>query len=129
MPADRVELVQAKPQARSRIGNGKDLLPNVDGRSTMMRRYRELLAQLLEDMGNNQSEARTIIARRAATLACWCEAAEAQMANSGTIDIAEYTTATNALRRLLADLGLDRGSRDVTPDLRTYLSRHEGRGQ
>jgi hypothetical protein len=111
----------SKPQGRSRIGNGRAILPDVDGRSAAMRRYKEILAQLITDMGGDPSEAQTIIARRASTLAVWCEQAEADMANGSNFDVGEFTTATNALRRLLADIGLERKARDITPTLDAYL--------
>lgn len=117
-------VTQAKPTGRSRIGNGKALLPDVDGRSAAMRRYKEILAQLTADMGGDPSEAQTMIARRAATLAVWCESAEADMARGAAFDIASFTTAANSLRRLLADLGLERRPRDVTPTVRDFI---EGR--
>jgi hypothetical protein len=87
-----------------------------------MRRYKEILGALINDMGGDPSEAKSIIARRASTLAVWCEAVEADLANGKVIDIAEFTTATNALRRLLTDIGLERKARDITPTLRSYLS-------
>ena len=37
------------------------------------------------------------------------------------MDVQTYTTAVNALRRLLCDLGLERVARDVTPPLSDYL--------
>jgi hypothetical protein len=111
-----------KPQGRSRIGNGHDLLAGVDGRSSTMRRYKEILGQLLADVGGDPSEAQSIIARRAATLAVWSEAAEAEMANGEALDVGTYTTAINALRRLLTDLGLERRAREVTPSLTAYLN-------
>lgn len=111
----------AKPQGRSRVGNGKDVLSGVDGRSVMVRRYKEILAQLTADMGGDPTEARQIIARRASTIAVWCEQVEADMANGASLDIGEFTTATNALRRLLSDIGLERKARDVTPTLAKYL--------
>lgn len=40
------------------------------------------------------------------------------------VDLAEFMALTNAQRRLLADLGLERKMRDVTPDLRDII---EGR--
>ena len=41
----------AKPEARSRVSNGKDLfLDGVDGRSVIARRYRDILAQLTSDI-------------------------------------------------------------------------------
>ena len=123
--ANTPRIAIAKPEARSRIGNGKALLANVDGRSSEMRRYKEIFGQLVADMGGSPSEAQVIIARRAATLSVWCEGQEAAMANGHSLDVSGFTTATNALRRLLADLGLERRAKDVTPTLAQYLS---GRG-
>lgn len=120
-PLTSPALTRPKPTRRTRIGNGKAFLQNVDPHSTTVRRYREIYAQLVEDMGGEPSEAQTIIARRAATLAVWCEAAEADMANGKALDIAAFSTATNTLRRLLQDLGLERRLRDVTPSLSQYL--------
>jgi hypothetical protein len=61
-----------------------------------------------------------MVCRRAATLAVWCEQAEAEMAAGKDIDIGEFTTATNALRRLLQDIGLERKAKDIT-DLHSYI--------
>jgi hypothetical protein len=114
----------AKPSARSRVSNGKDLfLEGVDGRSAIARRYRDILAQLVSDLGGDPSEAQTIIVRRATTLAVWCEQAEGEAASGKPLDIGEYTTATNTLRRLLNDLGLERRMRDITPTIDAYLTK------
>jgi hypothetical protein len=110
-----------KRQARSRVGNGSAVLAGVDGRSAAMRRYKEILGQLVSDLGGDPSEAQTQIARRAATLAVWAEQEEAALANGGQLDIAAFTTAANTLRRLLSDLGLERRMRDVVPTLDQYL--------
>ena len=40
---DRRQAVR-KPTARSRVNNGRDVLPNVDGRSLVARRYRDVAA-------------------------------------------------------------------------------------
>ena len=53
-----------KPQFRSRIGNGNAILPDVDGRSGVMRRYKEILTQIVSDIGGDLSEAENIIVRR-----------------------------------------------------------------
>jgi hypothetical protein len=114
----------AKPEARSRVSNGKDLfLEGVDGRSALARRYRDILAQLTSDIGGDPSEAQNIIVRRATTLAVWCEQAEAKAAAGNELSIGEYATATNSLRRLLLDLGLERRMRDITPSIDAYLKR------
>jgi hypothetical protein len=126
MPVDSSTITRMKPEARSRISNGSaTFLDGVDGRSVLARRYRDILAQLVSDMGGDPSEAQSLIAKRAATLAVWRELAEASMAKGEDLDIAEFTTATNALRRLLADLGLERRARDVTPHLHDYLGIRE----
>jgi hypothetical protein len=124
MPADSGIIDAAKPQARSRVSNGSAMfLDSVDGRSVLARRYRDVLAALVSDMGGDPSEAQSLIARRSATLAVWCELAEAGMAKGDNLDIAEFTTATNALRRLLADIGLERRARDLTPTVDAYVAR------
>ena len=101
---------------------GKDLfLDGVDGRSVIARRYRDILAQLTSDIGGDPSEAQSIIIRRATQLAVWCEQAEA--ASGKPLNIGEYATATNTLRRLLLDLGLERRMRDITSRIDAYLSK------
>jgi hypothetical protein len=82
----------ARPTARSRVSNGKDmLLEGVDGRSVLARRYRNILAQLVSDLGGDPSEAQSIIARRATTLAVWCEQTEAKAAAGEVLNVTEFT--------------------------------------
>jgi hypothetical protein len=98
------------------VSNGNQLFldeSDIDGRSVMARRYRDVLAALVSDLGGDPSEAQAVIARRAATLAVWCEQSESDMAKGVPLDIGAFTTATNALRRLLADLGLERRMKDI----------------
>lgn len=112
-----------KPQAKTRVGNGTMVLEGVDGRSVVFRRYREILTSLSSDLGGDLSEAQQQIARRAASLAIWCEQQDKEAANGATIDIATYTTASNSLRRLLETLGLKRVPRNVTPTIAEYAAR------
>ena len=58
----------------------------------------------------------------AAALIAWAEVEEAKLATGEKLDVQTYTTAVNALRRLLGDLGLERVARDVTPPLADYLA-------
>jgi hypothetical protein len=95
----------------------------VDSRTAYARRYRDILAQLTADIGGDPSEAQAIIIRRATQLAVWCEQAEAEAAGGNPLNIGEYATATNTLRRRLLDLGLERRMRDITPSIDTYLKR------
>ena len=118
---DRSHLEKPPSKTRSRISNGSAVLA-ADGRSATARRYRDVLAELISDLGGDPSGAQTAIARRASALCVVCEQAEAEMVAGGVLDLAEFTTAANSLRRLLSDLGLERKLRDVTPSLSQYLA-------
>lgn len=103
------------------MSNGSAVL-NADGRSATARRYRDVLNELISDLGGDPSGAQTAIARRASALCVVCEQAEAEMVAGGILDLAEFTTAANSLRRLLSDLGLERRAKDITPSLASYYS-------
>jgi hypothetical protein len=123
----RPAVAPKKSPQRSRVGNGTDILPDIDGRSPLARRIRELLDEFKADMGGEPSAPKLVIAKRAAVLSAWCELTEAEMAKAEKtlegIDIASYTTAINTLRRLLVDIGLERKMKDVTPSLRDRIAR------
>ena len=115
-----------KPMARSRVTNGRDLLPNIDHRTLWVRRFRDVLALHLSDLGgeNLVSEAEKAIVRRAACLIVELEQLERNFALNGcssSTQLLEYGRASNTLRRLLETVGLQRRSRDVTPSLDEYL--------
>src|SRR5664279_4415761 len=119
----RSSIEKPSPRTRSRVSNGSAVLEGVDGRSAVARRYRDVLNELISDLGGDPSGAQSAIARRASALCVVCEQAEAEMVAGGILDLAEFTTAANSLRRLLSDLGLERRARDVTPSLADYIAR------
>ena len=126
-PATSISIAAHKPEARSRVSNGKALfLTNIDGRSIVARRFRDVLAAISSDLGGTDrlSEGQKQLARRAASLAVQSELVEADMAKGRTIDLEDYVRLVNALCRTLGALGLERRARDVTPRLRDVL---EGR--
>lgn len=110
------------PQFATRKGTGTAVLLGVDGRSTMARRYREITASIESDLGGDLTEAQRQLVARAATLSIWAEAREAELANGEPFDAAGYATISNALRRILCDLGLERRARNVTPRLHDYIA-------
>ena len=65
---------------------------------------------------------------KAAALIVWTEAVEAKLAGGADFDIAAYTTACNTLRRLLADIGLERKAKDIT-DVSVWLRRQRERAE
>ncbi|MBC7180156.1 MAG: hypothetical protein H5U14_08705 [Roseovarius sp.] len=110
------------PQFSTRRGTGAIALAGVDGRSLMARRFREITSGIESDLGGDLTEAQKHLTARAACLACWCEEREAELARGEDFDASQYSAVTNALRRLLSDLGIERRARDVTPDLQSYIS-------
>jgi transposase len=120
-------LVEPKPaNARSRVSNHRDLLPDVDGRSAQARRYRDILAALVSDAGglDRLGEARIQLLRRFASIAVIAESMEAAfVAGTASIEITAYSTLTSTLVRLASRIGLSRSAKDITPSLADYLSR------
>jgi hypothetical protein len=126
MTPDSAQVEDHKSHARSRISNGSAILPNVDGRSTWVRRLRDLMQLHLSDLGGDAavSEAERSIIRRCATLTVELERMEAVFAVTGEaqpdqLDL--YQRTAGSLRRLLEAVGLERRAKNVTPDLHAYL--------
>jgi hypothetical protein len=117
--------------ARSRMTNGSEMLPGVDGRTLWVRRLRDLVALHISDLGGEAacSEAEKSIVRRAATLTVELERLEQSFALAGQASVEElelYSRLSNTLRRLLDVTGLQRRSRDITPTLDQYISGRAG---
>ena len=81
-----------KVYARSRLTNGKDLLPNIDGRSLIARRYRDICSAIAADQGgiDQLSEARIQLIRRYAACCVLAEEMESRLVRGGQIDITEH---------------------------------------
>jgi hypothetical protein len=97
-----------KAHGRNRVSNGKDLLPGVDGRSLIARRYRDISTAIISDMGGvgNCSEARMQLVRRFAAAACLSEEMEAKLVNGEQIDLAAHALLCSTLVRLAQRIGL-----------------------
>lgn len=120
--------------AKSKISNGTALLPktkgkvaHTDGRSSWMRRFRDLIVVHTSDLGGAEhlSEAERSIIRRCATLTVLLERLELDFAledQASAFKIDQYQRVANTLKRLLESLGLKRRQKDVTPQSpRDYL--------
>jgi hypothetical protein len=116
-------LAPRKPEARSRVTNHADLLPGIDGRSALARRYRDIAGAIVSDMGgiDRCSEARLQLVRRFAAAAVLAEAMEARLANGESIDLGEHAHLSSTLVRIAQRIGIGRAPRGVTPDLRDYI--------
>jgi hypothetical protein len=127
MPAESPAIAVRKAEARSRVTNGNELLPGIDGRSIYARRARDLVALFVADLGgiDNASEAKKAMARRASILCVELENLEVQFAKAGGAEPAAldlYQRTSNSLGRVLDRIGLDRVPRDVTPSLEQYAA-------
>jgi hypothetical protein len=108
---------------KSAVSNGSKLLPGIDGRSSWVRRCRDILEELVSDHGGFEmvSAAELNITRRAAVLTTELEILEARFATNGSAsatDLDLYTRAAGNLRRMLETIGIKRDpsrARDVTP--------------
>ena len=123
MGAGSATLVDRKSHARSRVTNGRDILPGVDGRSHLARRYHDIVAALAADQGglDQMSEARLQLIRRFAASACMAESMEASLANGNPIDIAQHSLLSSTLVRLAQRIGVNRLPKNITPTLAEYL--------
>lgn len=118
---------------RSAITNGRTLLPDLDHRGAWARRFRDLIALHIADLGGieNCSQAELALVRHVAQLRLQLELQEQLWAErfDGVAPVKrlqDYQRVVGTLRRVLKTLGLERRAKDVTPDLQTYLSSKYG---
>jgi hypothetical protein len=100
-----------KKHGRSRLTNARALLlDQVDGRSALYRRYRDVANQILQDQGgiDQCSESRKHLIKRFAAAAVLAEQIEARIVNGKPVDIAEFAQLSSTLVRITNHLGLER---------------------
>jgi len=119
-----------KAQARSRLSNGRDVLPDVDGRSVVARRYRDIIGTVVSDQGGAEhlSEARLQLIRRFSAASVLAEQMEARLARGEEINIQEYSLLVSTMVRVAQRIGIERRARNVTPSLGQYLSNKKANG-
>jgi hypothetical protein len=103
-------------------------LADLDKRTTAARAALELRDAITSDLGGDATLTamkRAIVHNSAVLGAMLEDMAIAYLAGEGA-DLSLYATLANAQRRLLADLGLERSARDVTPSLHDYLKDKRG---
>lgn len=106
----------ARKDQRSAVTNGKRLHVVRPGDTAWSRRFRDVLAEIISDLGgpDGLSEGQRQLARRAATLCIECEKMECKAAAGGDINLETYGQLTDRLGRTFNRLGLKRQPRDVS---------------
>ncbi len=110
--ASRLEEALPAPTQRTRMGNGKaTLLGAQDQRGTYVRRLREVMAEMVADLGGaaGTTAAQRSLVRRAAVLQIELEKLETRFAEDPsvgerTLDL--YARTAGNLRRVLETLGI-----------------------
>jgi hypothetical protein len=108
---------------RSRVTNGKSNFVEEDGRSPWGRRWSDVYAQIISDIGGKSvqgaesqhddglSEGQRQLARRATTISIACEKIEGEAAAGHEFDDDKYGMLTDRLGRCLQRLGIKRERR------------------
>jgi hypothetical protein len=98
-------------------------LQDLDSRTRACKHALGLRNGFLSDLGGEDraSIAQRELAQRASVLGAMLEDAETRWLRGEPVQLAEFCTLVNAQRRVLADIGLERRARDVTP-ISTYLA-------
>jgi hypothetical protein len=128
MPDESLASSARKPTARSRITNGKELLANIDGRSTEARRYRDLCFSFGDDCGGAAAltEAQRALVRQAASLVVQSERLASAAIRGELVSDEQQTRVANALGRTLNRLGIKKrvGRKLTVPE---YLEARDAR--
>jgi hypothetical protein len=114
--------------ARSAVANRTRLfIEPLDERSLYGRRYKGLVYDIAADAGGIEtlSELRLALVRRSAAIIIEIEKLEGRLARGDdTVDVDLLGRLTGHLRRLSETLGLDRITRDITPNLADIIAQN-----
>jgi hypothetical protein len=105
-----------KTRARSAATSGRRAFVEGDGNSRWARRYRDLTAAHVSDLGGVDllSQAQLSLIRRASAIEVELEQMEGKLSLGRPVDLDVFTRSASHLRRLWETLGLKREPRDVT---------------
>jgi hypothetical protein len=101
----------------SAVTSGRQLFVDGDPNSAWSRRYRDLVAGHVADLGGRDvlSEAQLSLIRRASAIELELEQMEGKLSMGDLVDLDIFTRSASHLRRIFETLGIGRRPRDVTP--------------
>lgn len=113
MSADSAAVTKPSPTVRSRMTNGNTcFLGNVDGRSALARRQRDLQHAYAEELGGSLTIGQQARVAQVAALQVRAEQLQAAIANGEPVNDEDLVRVTNTLRREISALGLGRANRN-----------------
>jgi hypothetical protein len=120
LPADATDMQWAIGGPKVRLLTLADL----DSRTRACKQALALRDGFLADLGGADyaTVAQRELAQRGAILGAMLEDQEARWLRGDGVELPEYCTLVNAQRRVLADIGLERRQRDVTPSITEYIA-------
>src|SRR5262249_81067 len=123
----RAKVGHPKDPQKSRLTNAPVLLANVDGRTTVARRYRDIATAIATDQGgaDRLSETRLQLIRRFSAAACLAEQLESRLARGEEIGIQENSLLGSTMGRVAQGIGIDRRARNIMRSLSEYLTPQE----
>jgi len=101
---------------RSAVTSGRRLFVDGDPNSAWSRRYHDLVAEHVADLGGTDllSSAQLSLIRRASAIEIELERMEGLLSAGGLVDLDVFTRSASHLRRIFETLGIGRVPRDVT---------------
>src|SRR5262245_66240555 len=114
--ASRPDTEVRQPRHRSAVTNGRRLFVDGDDNSAWSRRYRDLVAGHIADLGGRDllSEAQLSLIKRAAAIEIELERMEGALSAGALVDLDLFTRSASHLRRIFETLGIGRVPRNVT---------------
>lgn len=122
-PATSAIPAAAKPTARSRLSNGRQMfLERLDGRSIAARRWRDLFCQFMAQTGGRNE----IMVRTLASLCLQRDLIDMRLAKGEDVDAGELIKLSGEIRRVMGRLGIveEPPIEDATEQARALLRQH-----
>lgn len=131
MPDDGEKIGAGKGSDGARKGASKVkllTLDELDGRTTAAKRVRETRAEVIADLGGeaNLSTMERIAVDNVAMLDAMLKDASARWLMGEALDVSVIATLQNTFNRTATAIGWQRRARDVTPDVRSYMTARAG---
>ncbi|WP_189524093.1 hypothetical protein [Mesorhizobium sp. M8A.F.Ca.ET.165.01.1.1] len=126
MPADAdlIDLGSTPNASRSGAKARLRTLADLDRRTAAAKATFELRNSIASDLGgiDRLSAMQRELVDGAALLGAMIKDLGANYLSGDPVDLSEFMALTNAQRRLLADIGLERKAHDITPDIATFMA-------